>query len=297
MRQDAKLGIALGMLVIGFAIAFCFPRLQETPDWQSESTTHTATHDFIPIRAYQPQSAEVSPVPDILVDGQLGRDAQTINAQLPPSVQPITHNLKLHPANSTSLAEILNVKTSETESPVTETLLSDVPEPTLVGNPSQPTATFPRKTYQVQAGDTLTGIAYRTLGASSKYLELYEANRDVLASPDDLRVGLLLQVPEQVVSTLSSNQSPVSLQMIEETEQDRKLFGKPDAIPFISEKNDSATTRNVVKHRIQPGDTLEAIALKYYQDSHAVEIIREANPQVDPSRLKLGMDLEIPVRR
>ena len=49
--------------------------------------------------------------------------------------------------------------------------------------------------YQVQPGDTLSVLAGRFLGSSRRYLELYEANRDVLSSPDDLQVGMLLKIP------------------------------------------------------------------------------------------------------
>lgn len=49
--------------------------------------------------------------------------------------------------------------------------------------------------YVVQSGDTLTGIASRVLGSSSRYDELFEANRDVLASPDRLQLGQKLRIP------------------------------------------------------------------------------------------------------
>jgi hypothetical protein len=51
--------------------------------------------------------------------------------------------------------------------------------------------------YQVRPGDTLSDLSGRFLGSTRRFLELYEANRDVLASPDDLKVGMLLTIPRQ----------------------------------------------------------------------------------------------------
>jgi len=49
--------------------------------------------------------------------------------------------------------------------------------------------------YVVKYGDTLSGIALRMLGAQSKYMEIYNANRDRVASPDRLDVGKPLRIP------------------------------------------------------------------------------------------------------
>lgn len=51
------------------------------------------------------------------------------------------------------------------------------------------------KTYEVQPGDTLSGIASKVMG-SIKYTDaLYEANRDVLSSKNALKVGQTLKIP------------------------------------------------------------------------------------------------------
>jgi nucleoid-associated protein YgaU len=53
-----------------------------------------------------------------------------------------------------------------------------------------------RRTHVTQSGDTLSGLAARYLGSSSRFRELYEANRTVLRSPDDLPDGVTLVIPE-----------------------------------------------------------------------------------------------------
>ena len=54
MRSDAKLGLALGMLVIGFTVAFCFPReARITLSEQVAASEIDQVHqdvEFIPIR-------------------------------------------------------------------------------------------------------------------------------------------------------------------------------------------------------------------------------------------------------
>lgn len=50
-------------------------------------------------------------------------------------------------------------------------------------------------TYTVQEGDTLWSIAYQLYGDVTKRTVLFEANQDILPSPDALTVGLELQVP------------------------------------------------------------------------------------------------------
>ncbi len=51
-------------------------------------------------------------------------------------------------------------------------------------------------TYTVQSGDTLWAIAYKFYGEDpNKVAELYETNRDVLASPEALAVEMVLKLP------------------------------------------------------------------------------------------------------
>jgi nucleoid-associated protein YgaU len=51
------------------------------------------------------------------------------------------------------------------------------------------------RTYTVREGDSLSEIAQRLLGSARFYKAIYECNRDVLRSPDDIRVGMVLKIP------------------------------------------------------------------------------------------------------
>jgi len=49
--------------------------------------------------------------------------------------------------------------------------------------------------YVVRYGDTLSGIAQRMLGSQKKFMDIYNANQDRMASPDRLDIGKPLRIP------------------------------------------------------------------------------------------------------
>lgn len=58
-----------------------------------------------------------------------------------------------------------------------------------------PPTTGDGRTYIVQPGDTLSKISIKFYGSSRRYMEIYDANRDVLNSPTSVRVGQVLRIP------------------------------------------------------------------------------------------------------
>jgi nucleoid-associated protein YgaU len=62
----------------------------------------------------------------------------------------------------------------------------------------QPTGTSGQaggKTYTVKAGDTLSKIAKEQLGDAKAYPEIFNANRDQLTDPDEIKPGQVLKIP------------------------------------------------------------------------------------------------------
>jgi hypothetical protein len=51
------------------------------------------------------------------------------------------------------------------------------------------------RTHKIVDGDTLTALADRYLGSPDRYLEIYEANRDQLPTPELLPIGIELTIP------------------------------------------------------------------------------------------------------
>lgn len=72
--------------------------------------------------------------------------------------------------------------------------------------------------YVVQAGDTLSSIAEQTLGSSTLWLMLYNANRETVPDPHRLSVGLKLRMPPPVAPVPAEFKERVepSLEMLPE---------------------------------------------------------------------------------
>jgi len=51
------------------------------------------------------------------------------------------------------------------------------------------------RTYTVQPKDTLYGISVKFYGSGNRWQSILEANRDVLASSSDLKIGMVLRIP------------------------------------------------------------------------------------------------------
>lgn len=62
---------------------------------------------------------------------------------------------------------------------------------------SQPTVAPALRSYTVQPGDSLPGIAFRFYGTTVGYLQILAANEDILTSPASLRAGMTLRIPDQ----------------------------------------------------------------------------------------------------
>jgi len=61
---------------------------------------------------------------------------------------------------------------------------------------ANPAAAASGATYTVKAGDTLSQIAKDKLGSASAYMEIFNANKDVLSDPDKIKPGQVLKIPE-----------------------------------------------------------------------------------------------------
>ncbi len=75
--------------------------------------------------------------------------------------------------------------------------------------PSEADANAAPRTHTVVDGDTLSSLATRYLGATDRYLDIYQWNSDVLATPDVLPIGQILRIPPRTPA------QPTNLQVIE----------------------------------------------------------------------------------
>jgi nucleoid-associated protein YgaU len=54
----------------------------------------------------------------------------------------------------------------------------------------------PEKIHEVVSGDTLSKIAKKHYGDASKYMKIFNANKDQLKDPDKIKPGQKLKIPE-----------------------------------------------------------------------------------------------------
>lgn len=220
MQRDMKVGMAVGVALIGIVGALFFRREPESPDKDTPPPLQNAeeldrrigekargpymngVEDFpdhaAPVPAPQNASAKSKPQSDngdapgftakdddprIRETGSRGpgaapdpippvreKDAAVASDAVP------AHNREWEPAGPAG---------PEPKKP------GDVLRP---APPVMPGSTG--RTHVIQAGDTLSGLASRYLGSSARYREIYEANRKVLRSPDDLPDGVTIVIPD-----------------------------------------------------------------------------------------------------
>ncbi|RLS56966.1 MAG: LysM peptidoglycan-binding domain-containing protein [Planctomycetota bacterium] len=175
MHRDTKLGLALAILVMGFAAALCFPRVTPT-DVRDELTLTTASEldasiRMMPIRSYTDAENRTLPVPVTPV------------AEVPPATEPTLAEATPEPIVGLPPDQTATHQPSESG-------------PISAHADAEPGASVPQRVYRVQPGDSLSRIARRELGSESHSERLFQANREVLSSPDRLVPGMELLIPE-----------------------------------------------------------------------------------------------------
>jgi len=86
-------------------------------------------------------------------------------------------------------------KSSGTTATSTPTVSSTVPKTTKSTETTATASKSKHEIYHVVAGDTLTKIATKYYGDSARWDTIFEANKDTLRSPSDLKVGQTLIIP------------------------------------------------------------------------------------------------------
>ncbi len=125
--------------------------------------------------------------------------------------------------------------------------------------------------YTVKSGDTLEAIARAQLGDGQKWRAIVEMNPGL--DPKALKVGQKLKMPAGGTATAKESSAPAS---------------------------GAANSANNNTYTVQKGDTLVAIARKFYGGDSDWKRILDANSSVlkgDAAALRPGMKLTIPAKR
>jgi hypothetical protein len=239
MQRDVKLGLALGILVIGFAAAFCFPRQSATDVAINPATglklaavdediRQERRRTFVGDELTPPEQPTLAPVVDTDLP-PLQTAAMRAQAEQRSAPDPIRRDVPV-PIEAPAIGSLAQLS----QSAVVET-----PE-------IEPTV---EEFYTVESGDTLSAVASKTLGSARKFEAIYDANRDVLATPNSLRIGMKLRIPqtaESVAKRPAETTMPVAQKAIEqprrndEAPADRRGMFSP-VRPMQAKSGDSIT--------------------------------------------------------
>jgi nucleoid-associated protein YgaU len=190
MHGDTKVGLAMAIVLIGLAAALCFPRAERHDRAMLELENAAALDAEIarlPVRAYTSQDApprqkasEGPPAEDLLIPERPAFSPRDLGAEQDSSSSGLKAAQKAPVPNGLAISE-------------------DAPQPPVLlstsGGLDDRDDAGGQLEHVVASGDTLSGLAERYLGSAGRYQEIFEINRDRLASPDALKLGMTLTIP------------------------------------------------------------------------------------------------------
>ncbi|MHC4534503.1 MAG: LysM peptidoglycan-binding domain-containing protein [Planctomycetota bacterium] len=290
MTSDAKVGLLLGLFFI-FVIAFIINGL---PRFRSDTNSNELT-----TMANSPNDSYIGSN-ERKAQAELRRERPARNRR--ESVEEAQETTKeeskyryKRPLSGDNVA-VKNEPITTTEDRVKPRAPApDANRETKVNKPKPAKSNLP-KFYVVQAGDNLAKIAQKFYGMEKgnktiNVKKIFEANRRLIKSADDINVGQKLVIPllkdesesvstgglfERIKSTISGTRSS--------TTTPKKPRPKPPA---------ARPTKNYV---VRAGDSLWLIADKQLGDKERFREIIKLNALDDEDFLKVGQRLIIPVR-
>jgi hypothetical protein len=142
-----------------------------------------------------PESASVAKVPPS-AEPLFDNEFDFLNDPVTTPPNPIPRETAVKPEAGRPISERKPVAPPAELAPEIEMFAEDLP----VATPEPPAP----RTYEVRPGDTLSEIASRLLGSQARYQQIFEANRDQLKSPNDLKPGMKLRIPDGASATSAS---------------------------------------------------------------------------------------------
>ena len=148
-------------------------------------------------------------------------------------------------------------------SPVHEALAQASPAPVTahldaVVQPAAPAAPAARS-YTVQAGDTLSGIAFRYYGHASEWHGLYRVNQSKISDPNLIYVGQVLDVPKHIKHAAAADPSSASTSAAVTQSSGSQQPSTQSSTSSTSSSSSSASLTSDVQSDIANGNNLLAI--------------------------------------
>lgn len=306
MTSDAKIGLLLGLLFI-FIIAFVInglPRFRNITNG-SEMTTNmvSSQNDTQPIGSRERQAPGVFNWTEQSTE-QAYQEPQPVIEQKEDVRFKIQLPTEYPIAQDTSIMEIADQVESATPEPAVPAPPVQVPEEKtekvtvekIVAKEPEPAKKVGPRFYVVSEDDSLglVSVAKKVYGPEqgNKQINLdriYEANKNLLKSPDEIFVGQKLTIPPLVNSKTETKETESSFtdSLLEKV----KSIGK-------NLSNRSEKEKKTVPYIVQENDNLWRIAVKRLGDGSRYKEISKLNANIlnNENDLTVGMLLRMPAR-
>lgn len=267
MTSDAKIGLLLGLVFI-FIIAFI---INGIPTFDRERNNNELTTNMV----------ESQNTPPGIATSQRKVTRQVITPQIR-SITPLPKTAP-QPEEPTKTIEIKRpLEPAPTPTPVTVAAAKPKPQRTKPAGP---------KIYVVKDGDSLAAIALKVYGKKQGNRQvnvdkIFNANRKILAYPDEIFVSQRLVIPPLKESALEKKTSPTD---------DENLFQK---VASIGKRHlpSAAPAKKNSYYVVAEGDSLWEIAADKLGDGSRYTEITRLNTDVidDEDNLIVGTRLKLP---
>jgi nucleoid-associated protein YgaU len=182
MPARTKIVAAFVVLGIGLCGAMLFRRASVSEPTTPEKTT-------LPLRSESPGGDDRAARMDISASAKSFASADRLQ-------QPAAAGPTAGPPPELPVAYRDSAAGSEPNAPSRDDRSLELPDPTGPPHVPAPRGEGTRsRTHRVVDGDTLASLAKRYLGRGDRYMDLFDANRAILADPDVLPIGIELEIP------------------------------------------------------------------------------------------------------
>lgn len=263
MKRDVQVGVILGVIILAIIGVFL-------------STRTTVKEPIIPIPGIEEGQIGTLDIQNLPQDSS--NDTEGSFEEMMPTVRDGGQK-RIVTANVTKTEKQDNIIEGSWEKAEDEEPKQENWRDVYSGDARRPTTTS-FQMHKVQPGEDLSKIARKYYRDTSKWSTIYNANRDRIQDYNFLRVGTELIIPDIPEEKIVSQQA-------------RTETSTPSLSQVVEVEGAKPAGRI---HRVQQGDSIYKLAVKYYNDGTKWNRILEANKKVikDPKSVRIGQELIIP---
>ena len=333
MKRDARIGLAV-VLVLGLAVTLLIGRALvkrggEVADAEAENAGGPAPYSAEAAHVDGAPAANISSpsnAPSLEAPETAARNPEAANPALRDFINNQTQRLGVEnsPANPVPPPPATN-RAPTTETPVVgptrpiagpissepkadHSLLLDHEGPTPSVDTAPPSDGYG---YTVAAGDNMWKISSKVYGDGKFTQKIVDANPSLNAAK--MKTGSVIKIPiiqnktvlmklpsfAEASSAKHDSGSAVAAKESKETKKSDAPVAASTHTKAPEAAGDAAGGGEATTHKVEAGETLGVIAQKYYGSSgpKSVGRIIAANKGLDPAKLKVGQELQIPAKK